>query len=279
MTERYSRQVALFGLQGQQRLQGAQVVLVGLGGLGSHLAQQLAYLGIGRYTLVDHDRVAESNLNRLIGATSADIGKPKTLVARRLIQAILPNADVDVVEHAVPHDDITAAIGRCHAVVAGVDKETPRLALTEICSRLGVPYLDLASDVDDTLTPIVYGGRIVVAGPTPGCLSCLGLLDQDELAWEAMSSTQQQVHQKIYGIERDALDGTGPSVVTINGVVASLAATELMCMITGLRRPAKHLEYRGNRGLVFQTVTAPSRPCPYCSQWASRPAPGAIARR
>lgn len=59
----------------------------------------------------------------------------------------------------------------------------------------------------------------------------------------------------------------------------SLAATELMCMITGLRRPAKHLEYRGNRGLVFEPVTAAPGQCPYCSQWASRPAPGAADRR
>lgn len=250
-----------------------------MGGLGSHLAQQLAYLGIGRYTLVDHDRVGESNLNRLIGATTADIGTPKTLVARRLIQAILPSANVDIIDHAIPHEDITAAIADCDAVVAGLDKETPRLVLTETCSRLGVPYIDLASDVDDTLTPIVYGGRIVVAGPTLGCLSCLGLLDQEELAREAMSPTQQQVHQKIYGIDRETLHGTGPSVVTINGVVASLAATELMCMITRLRRPAKHLEYRGNRGLVFQPVAAPPRRCPYCSHWASRSAPGATDRR
>jgi molybdopterin-synthase adenylyltransferase len=279
MTGRYSRQVALFGTAGQERLQAARVVLVGLGGLGSHLAQQLAYLGIGRYALVDHDRVSESNLNRLIGATAADIGTPKTVVARRLIQAALPSAEVDVIQHAVPHDDVTAAIGSHDAVLAGLDRETPRLALTEACSRLGVPYLDLASDVDDRLTPIVYGGRVVVAGPTPGCLSCLGLLDQEELAWEAMSSTQKHVHRTIYGVNRETLHRTGPSVVTINGVVGSLAATELMCLITGLRRPAKYLEYRGNRGLVFQpAVDAPSQ-CPYCSQWASRPAPSAADHR
>src|SRR6266542_3210739 len=54
------------------------------------------------------------------------------------------------------------------------------------------------------------------------------------------------------------------------------AVAELMCMITGLGRPAKHLEYRGDRGLVFQPVTAAPSQCSYCAQWASRPAPARV---
>ena len=54
-TDRYDRQISLFGLEGQNRIKAVRVGLVGLGGLGSHLAQQLAYLGVTRYALVDGD--------------------------------------------------------------------------------------------------------------------------------------------------------------------------------------------------------------------------------
>src|SRR6266851_5345750 len=118
LNDRYSRQIALFGEAGQQRLADASVVLIGLGGLGSHLAQQLAYLGVRRYTLVDGDTVGDSDLNRVIGATGDDVGILKAHVAGRLIHSIQPAADVRVVAEPAPHPAAEAALASATAVIA-----------------------------------------------------------------------------------------------------------------------------------------------------------------
>lgn len=93
MKERSKRQ-SFLGSQSDRILGDCSVAIVGLGGGGSHIAQQLAHLGVANFLLIDPDRVEESNLNRLIGATAEDTAKrtQKTLVASRLICGINPLA-------------------------------------------------------------------------------------------------------------------------------------------------------------------------------------------
>src|SRR6516164_11646469 len=97
---RYSRHLALpeVGLDGQARLKGASVLIVGAGGLGSPAALYLAAAGIGRLGLVDFDRVDASNLQRQVLYTTADVGASKALVAARKLQALNPDVDVRVHE-------------------------------------------------------------------------------------------------------------------------------------------------------------------------------------
>ena len=265
--ERYSRQIALFGDAGQQRLTAASVVLIGLGGLGSHVAQQLAYLGVRRYTLLDGDTVGISDLNRLIGATGTDVGILKAHVAARRIRSIQPAADVRVITEPVPVAglDRGAALGSPTAVIAGVDSDTVRLILTELCSIAGVPYIDAATGISRAGGDVVYGGRVVVAGPAGGCLFCRGELDRREELSRAKSPHERQAGaaSKGEGVAR-------ASVVTINGVVASLAATEASCLISGLRPPNGMLTYGAHEGIVTRGSDLPARHCPYCARWAAK---------
>ena len=266
LSERYTRQIALFGDAGQQRLRDASVVLIGLGGLGSHLAQQLAYLGVRRYTLLDGGTVDNGNLSRLIGATGDDVGILRADVAARLIRGIQPAADVRVVAGRVPLGllDAGAAIGSATAVLAGLGEETDtvRFILTELCSIAGVPYVDAASDVIHAGDYVVYGGRVVVAGAAAGCLFCRGEFDRRESADRAASPRERQAGAS-------QARGSGASVVTIDGVVASLAATEISCLISGLRPPCGMLTYRAHEGIVTRSGDQPARHCPYCARWAA----------
>jgi molybdopterin-synthase adenylyltransferase len=271
LSERYSRQIALFGEAGQQRLRDASVVLIGLSDLGSHLAQQLAYLGVRRYMLLDGNAVGNSSLNCLIGATGDDVGSLKAHVAARLIRSIQPAADVRVGARPVPLDllDAGAAVGSATAVIAGLgkDEDTVRFILTELCSIAGVPYVDVASGVRRAGSDIVYGGRVVVAGPASGCLFCRGELDRREGAQEA--AREGQAGAASHGRPAAAPRRCGASVVTINGVVASLAATEISCLISGLRPPCGMLTYRAHEGIVTRSGDLPARHCPYCDRWAA----------
>lgn len=267
MSGRYDRQIRMFGPEGQARIGRSHAVVLGLGGLGMPLLQQLAYLGVRRYSIADSDIVTESSLNRLVGAFIGDLGGRKVDVAERTIRMIQPNAEITTMNVEVPDEAISAAVGDASVVIGCFDRETPRLIVTQICSVFGVPYVDVASEVVPTETGPVFGGRVVCAKGGEGCVSCLEALDPKELARERMTEAQRRVDDLIYGVQRDALDGSGPSVVTLNSVVVSLAAMEIMCLLTGVREPARQLTYRGDLGTVTRRNDRGRDDCPYCSKW------------
>lgn len=265
MTERYSRNEALFGTAGQERIAATKVAIVGLGGLGSHVAQQLAHLGVLDYALIDFDTVSESNLNRLIGATEADVRDEtlKTTVAERLVHSIQPSAAIEPINAPVVAAE--EAIKRADVVFGCVDRDIHRLEITRIAATYAKPYIDSATDVINEDAELVYGGRVIYSDGTR-CPVCLPeVLDQEQIRLDRLSPEHLEAHRRIYGIDRDLLKGTGPAVVSINGVVASLAVTEFMVAVTGLREPATQLIYRAERGIVRRSTDQPSPDCYYCT--------------
>lgn len=265
---RYDRNIRLFGTAGQDRIAATHVVLAGVGGLGSHVAQQLAYLGVGRFTLIDPDHVELSNLNRLIGATleDAELSRPKVEVGRRSILAVRPDAAVEVTTNAIRSAETVRLPDDADVVFGCLDDDLPRLSLTEACSRRALPYIDVASDAGEDDGFLWYGGRVVVSVDGRRCLSCCGELDQRALALASMNDHQRAADEAIYGVDRVLLGAGGPSVVSVNGVVASLAVTECLVLITGLREPIGRLTYYGHRGVVTAPEECDSSNCYYCSK-------------
>jgi molybdopterin/thiamine biosynthesis adenylyltransferase len=268
---RYSRNVTLFGEEGQRKVAATSVAIVGLGGLGSHVAQQLAYLGVIRYELIDDDVVTESSLNRVIGALPQDVSSktPKAKSAERLIRSIQPRADVSIPEGPVTRssdDSAAESIRKADVVFGCLDREAPRLFLTDLCSGFMITYFDLATDTGGE-DQDWYGGRIVYCDGTR-CLSCLDLLDQRLIRLEQMTEDELETERRLYGLKGDILGGTGPAVVSVNGVVASMAVTEFMAHVTGIRPPAPQLIYRADIPRVTLSKDTPRPGCPYCARWA-----------
>ena len=81
-TDRYDRNIRFFGKEGQERLAEVQVSVIGIGGLGTHVVQQLALLGVGKLTLIDSEDLDFTNLNRYIGVRYED-PIPGTFLASR----------------------------------------------------------------------------------------------------------------------------------------------------------------------------------------------------
>lgn len=272
MSDRYDRQVPLFGREGQERIQAAHIVLLGTGGNGMHVIQQLAYAGVQRWTFVEFDNVDDTNLNRLVGATPSDIGNDKIDIASRLVKSIHPEAQpAQIRGHVGDPDiqrDIDSAVASATLVIGCFDLETPRLEAVKLCSQVGVPYLDLATEIlPDDDGDLIYGGRVVFSHDGTGCLSCLGIIDTAELAREQMTDTQRAELDKMYGLSNNQLGGSGPSVVTINGVVASLACTEALMFLTDIREPARQLTYLGQASVVRKNSTPGLADCLYCHRW------------
>ncbi len=264
-TERYDRNTRFFGKQGQDRLAAASVAVVGVGGLGTHVVQQLALLGIGRLALVDQGELKESSRNRYIGALHDDVpGSPKVSIGARLVHGINPQIEVEVIHDQLVSQAAFEVIKGCDYVFGCLDNDAARLVLNELCLAYTKPYLDLASDIPTGEAQ--YGGRICAVWDDAGCLVCYGEIDATAVNLATMTEEQRQDREAIYGVPAEALGEAGPSVVSINGVVASLAVTEFMLAATGMKeRPRKFLKYQGHRGIVTRVTDTPDLECYFCA--------------
>ncbi len=265
-TDRFERQIRLFGKAGQQQIESTRVAVIGAGGLGSHVIQQLAFLGVGCLTIVDREDLETSNLNRLVGARHDDPvpGTKKVSIARRMVHSINESIRVNAVPTDLRTREAFCEIKKSKYLFGCLDNDGSRLVLNELCSAFEIPYLDLASDIVKDRDGLHYGGRVFVNYDNNGCLSCRNLISASEAALELESSNARKDRESIYGVAGMYLGETGPSVVSINGVVASLAVTEFMVMVIGLRSPNRLLNYRGSRGIVNENKDGPNPDCYYC---------------
>jgi molybdopterin/thiamine biosynthesis adenylyltransferase/rhodanese-related sulfurtransferase len=166
--ERYSRHLLLeeVGLEGQQKLLEAKVLLLGAGGLGSPAALYLAAAGVGTLGIVDNDNVDLSNLQRQVIHSNDRIGVPKVDSAEQTINAL--NPDVNVVKHAVRLDasNIMEVLPGYDIVVDGLDNFPTRYLLNDASVRLQIPVVSAAI--------LGFEGQLSVFKPYDGpCYRCL----------------------------------------------------------------------------------------------------------
>jgi molybdopterin/thiamine biosynthesis adenylyltransferase len=260
---RYDRNIRLFGEDGQRKLRRTKVVFMGVGGLGSPLAQHMALLGVGQVSLADDEELDETNRNRFVGARHDDPvpGSRKVELAARLIREINPDVAVVPLNCGLVTPEGFAAIKEADWVFGCFDEDGPRFILNELCAAYAKPYIDLASGVPEEGA---YGGRVCVVVDGNGCLSCLDQLDEKDVRLYLATEEERIREAAIYGIPLEALGQAGPSVSPINGVVASLAATEFMVAVTGMRPPTRLQEYRGQISKVVVITDQPRSDCYYC---------------
>jgi adenylyltransferase/sulfurtransferase len=174
-SKRYARQVALpdVGEQGQARLRGASMLLVGLGGLGCPAAQYLASSGVGCLVLNDFDRVDETNLPRQILFTAADVGRLKVEAAWARLLALNPEVDVRRLPDRLDEAALAAAVASADVVLDGTDNFAARFAVNRACVAARKPLVSGAA--------VRVEGQIAVFPNREGdpCYSCL-YDDEDE---------------------------------------------------------------------------------------------------
>lgn len=142
LDEQLSRNKLYFGEDGQQALQDALVVVVGLGGVGSHAANMMLRAGVGQLRLIDFDNLTLSSLNRHAVGTRDDVGRPKVEVCQHHFADIFPNCRVQAInqmfdaEHA---DELLA--GRPTYVIDAIDDVNTKTDLVLACTRLGLKVI------------------------------------------------------------------------------------------------------------------------------------------
>jgi len=142
VNEHLTRNVQFFGLESQQKVNKAFVVVVGLGGVGSHAATMLLRSGVGRLRLVDFDQVSLSSLNRHAVATREDVGTSKALCLKKHFKSIFPESKVDArvqLYDASSEGEILG--GQPDFVLDCIDNIDTKVSLLAACVRRGLKVL------------------------------------------------------------------------------------------------------------------------------------------
>jgi molybdopterin/thiamine biosynthesis adenylyltransferase len=124
---RYDRQIRAYGPELQRILASLRVGIVGISGTGSHLAVELAYLGVGDFVLCDPETIGVENLNRILGATDEDVGKPKVAYAEKIITAINRWAQVHPLQCSVLEDSAVASLKTVDVLFGCTDTASSRM--------------------------------------------------------------------------------------------------------------------------------------------------------
>jgi len=259
----HDRQVRAFGEEGQRAVQGMRIAIVGLGGTGSVVAQQLAYLGVRRFLLIDPDVVDETSLNRLVGATRRDLGRPKVLVGRRSIRRVVPEAKVTVVRGDILETKAGRLLTDVDFVFCCTDTHGSRYVVNQLAYQYFVPCIDMGVVIsvhDGKVTH--FDGRVQMLAPGLGCLVCRdGILSPDHIRWDLAGEAQRQADPYFLsqvGIKQ-------PSVISLNSTVASLAVTMFLAAVAGVPSNTRSQMLRGVPGVVRQLDTEPIAGCINCS--------------
>lgn len=234
---------SFLGPRSDEILHKTNVAIVGLGGGGSHIAQQLAHLGVGNFLLLDADRIEDTNLNRLVGGRASDVKRKlrKVSIAKRLIKTVNPKATVDA--KPTNWQEQTKLLQECDIAFGCIDSLIARSELETFARRCMVPLIDIGMDVHQLEDGFMITGQVALSMPGLACLRCMGLLNEQALKKEA----------ELYGKA-----GARPQVIWPNGALASTAVGIFMQLTTpwqSSQSPPLLMEYDGNT----QTVTASSK--------------------
>ena len=227
-------------LAAQERLAGAGIAILGVGGLGCWTATALACAGAGRFVLVDDDVVELSNLNRQILFAAGDVGRPKVDAAADALRRFNPATALDARRRRLRSaDDVAEAIEGCDFVVETADwpmYELPRW-VDEACRAHGIPHITAAQH-----PPLVRIGPMRIPGRSP-CLACV---EQEDRARFPLAGELEAF--------RAARERPSPTLGTASGLIGTLIATEIVHHLTGAHPPSTL-----NRSLVFDLATFESR--------------------
>ncbi|WP_293295096.1 HesA/MoeB/ThiF family protein [Allomuricauda sp.] len=203
---RYDRQIKLteVGLEGQQKLRNAKVLIVGVGGLGCPAAMYLAGAGIVKIGLMDHDKVDMSNLHRQVLFQESDVGKPKALVAKERLEKLNSEVEFEMYEEPLTIENAENIINQYDVVLDGTDNFETKYLINDACILVDKPWV-FASIYKNEGQLSVFNYK---NGPTYRCLF--------------PKSTRQNISCEATGV-----------LGALPGILGTLQAAEVLKIILG----------------------------------------------
>jgi len=265
---RYDRQIRAFGVAGQNVLKSLRIGIVGLGGTGSVVLQELAHLGVSDFLLLDPDVAEESNLNRLIGASPLNVGTPKVEIAKHLAESINPSVRIDAKQESVLKARTARLLADTDFVFCCTDSHGSRAVLNQFAFQYLVPMIDMGVVIAVAKAEVTHvAARTQMLAPGLACLVCGNLLDPEEIRRDLLTDFERQADPYILGNAQPA-----PAVISLNATIASLAITMFLNACTRIPGSARFLNYNAMTGVTRPASCEQHPSCIVCSFY------GAIAR-
>jgi molybdopterin/thiamine biosynthesis adenylyltransferase len=240
---RYSRHILLdeIGIEGQERLLAGHALVVGAGGLGSPAAFYLASAGIGRLTLVDHDTVDLTNLQRQILHTTERVGQPKAESGKKTLGLINPEVNVEALVERMEGARLDALVSQASVVLDCSDNFATRHAVNRACVAHGVPLVSGAAIKFDAQLSVFHPAR----GNDAPCYACL--FPPDQQFEEVLCSTM----------------GVFAPLV---GIIGTMQAAEALKLVAGIGESlAGRLLLLDARSMEWTQIKVMRNPgCPVC---------------
>ena len=248
--QRYARHILLddIGIEGQQRLLDSHALVIGAGGLGSPVALYLGSAGVGRITIVDHDRVDLTNLQRQIAHDVAAVGTPKAESARRRLAALNPDVQVRPLVQRADAAALDTLVGEADVVLDCSDNFATRHAVNAACVRHRRPLVaGAAIGLDGQVS--VYDTRGQADGTGEGAdLPCYACLFPHEASFEEVACATMGVFAPLVGI------------------IGTIQAAEALKLLTGVGTPLSgRLLMLDSRTMRWDEILARRQPgCSVC---------------
>jgi molybdopterin-synthase adenylyltransferase len=179
---RYSRQIRLFGEDGQEKLKGTSVFIAGAGGLGSVISLYMAAAGFGKIRICDCDTVELSNLNRQILHSNADVSRAKAKSAYETLTGINPEIEVEALVETISQDNTDQLLQGCDLIMDAMDNFPVRYLLNRAALKRRIPLFHGAiSGYQGQATTIIPGKT--------ACLRCIFPRSPPAAIFPALGST------------------------------------------------------------------------------------------
>ena len=210
---RYSRHILLneIGIEGQERILGSHALIVGAGGLGSPVALYLGSAGVGHISVVDHDTVDMTNLQRQIAHTMSRVGQPKVESAQTAIGAINPEVQVTPIVARADAALLDTLVAQADVVLDCCDNFATRQAINAACVKHRKPLVSGAA--------IRFDGQICVYDPRDVLSPCYACVFPPDTTFEETRCATMGVFAPLVGI------------------IGSIQASEALKLLSGAGRP------------------------------------------
>jgi molybdopterin/thiamine biosynthesis adenylyltransferase/proteasome lid subunit RPN8/RPN11 len=265
-TERFDRQIKIFGEEGQLLIASATIALIGVGGGNTKIAFDLASLGFGKLILIDPDVWEESNRNRVFIPPS-HVGMQKVFSIKELIKEFYP--DVQVEAYACKAEDLQDDVFlEADLITVGPDNIAARIFGNRLALDLNIPAIFPAAGIDVKSGKLeVMGGsvQVVVPGNSP-CYECVHEISSIDIIKETTDPETKEKLRKKYSLGSLLDVPTAPSIAPLNDVIAGIALWEIVKLVTGIDKPNYFQVYDALKGELKQISISKKPNCPACSE-------------
>ena len=241
---RYSRHIMLdeIGIEGQERILAVHALIIGAGGLGSPAALYLGSAGIGTMTLVDHDTVDMTNLQRQIAHTTARIGTPKVESIRQAVHAINPEVQIRCIAEQATDALLDQLVPQATIVLDCTDNYRTRQLINAACVHHGVPLVEGAA--------IRLDGQLMVIDPRDPQSPCYACIFPPEAEFEEVQCSTMGVFAPLVGL------------------IGTQQAAEALKLVTGFGQSSVgRLQMLDARSMDWSTMhTTRNSDCPVCKE-------------